>query len=114
MSIDKPSKEIVAAVDGAVRWFQQHKVEGIRVNIEIDEDGNGDRFVVEDNSAPPLWARFYDLETGKPFFCDRDGIKKNTLAEISAERRNAYRWYVDDPAELLDKYPGWRKKWVKQ
>ena len=30
----------------------------------------------KDSTALAQWARFYDLETGKPFFCDRDGIKK--------------------------------------
>lgn len=23
--------------------------------------------------CPTLWARFYELETNRPFFCDRDG-----------------------------------------
>ena len=30
--------------------------------------------------CPTLWARFYELETNRPFFCDRDGIKKYDIS----------------------------------
>jgi len=33
-----------------------------------NEEGEKDAKVIEDSSAPPLWARFYDLETGEPYF----------------------------------------------
>jgi pectinesterase len=33
-------------------------------------------------NAKPIWARFMDLETNEPFFCDRDGIKKKSLDQI--------------------------------
>ena len=41
-----------------------------------------DTKVIDDPAAPALWARFYDLETGKPFFCGRDGIKHDSLDQI--------------------------------
>ena len=110
MDIDHPSKNIITAVNGAVQWFQDHKIEGIKLASEIDENGRRDRVVVEDSNAPPIWARFYDLETGKPFFCSRDGIKRSSLAEISYERRNGYGWYTYAPEEVLTRYPKWRKK----
>lgn len=110
MRIDNPSKEVIAAVDGAVTWFEKHKVTGIKLARETDKDGRKNLVVVKDKNAAPLWARFYDLKTGKPFFCDRDGIKRNTLAEIGYERRNGYGWYTDAPAELLAKYPTWKQK----
>ena len=28
---------------------------------------------MQDPSAPPLWTRFYDLESSRPMFSDRDG-----------------------------------------
>lgn len=35
------------------------------------------------------------------------------VAEIEEERRDHYRWYVDDPGELLAKdFPTWREKWL--
>ncbi|GJM33921.1 MAG: hypothetical protein DHS20C18_29220 [Saprospiraceae bacterium] len=110
MDIDDPSEEIIAAVHGAVNWFKNHKIEGIRVDTEIDQDGKKDKIIVEDKNAAPMWARFYDLETAKPFFCDRDGIKKSALAEIGYERRNGYRWYINSPAKVLEQYPEWDKK----
>lgn len=67
--------------------------------------------VVEDPSAPPIWARFYEIGTNRPFFCGREGIKKYSLADIEHERRVGYSWYTNAPAYLLEKeYPLWRAK----
>jgi PelA/Pel-15E family pectate lyase len=111
MDISNPSKEITAAIKGAIKWFEDNKITGIRLDKETGSDGKKNIIVVEDKNAAPLWARFYDLETGKPYFCDRDGIKKNTLAEIGYERRNGYSWYTNTPEKILKKYPEWVKKW---
>ena len=110
MEIDNPSKEIIAAVKGAVQWFEKNKMEGIKLENIINKDGRKDRIVVEDKNAPTLWGRFYDLETSKPFFCSRDGVKKKSLAEISHERRNGYSWYVNAPERVLKRYPEWKNK----
>jgi pectinesterase len=110
MDIDHPSKNIIAAVNGAEKWFEDHEIKGIKVGSETDQSGKRNRIVVEDKNASPIWARFYDLETGKPFFCSRDGIKRNTLAEISYERRNGYSWYTDAPEKVLEQFPEWKKK----
>lgn len=106
MSIPDPSPEIVAAVKGAVAWFETHAVKDIRVERVPDGSPKGDARVV---SAPGniLWARFYDLETGKPFFCGRDGVKHATLAEIEKERRGGYSWYTNAPQHVLDRYAKW-------
>jgi pectinesterase len=110
MDIDHPSKEIVAAVNGAEKWFEAHELKGIKIGSETDQKGQRNRVVIEDKNASPIWARFYDLTTEKPFFCSRDGIKKNTLAEISYERRNGYSWYTDAPEKVLARFPEWQKK----
>lgn len=110
MGLDNPSKEVIAAIEGAVNWFESHKIEGIKVESEVDSEGRKNRIIVKDKNAPPLWGRFYDLETEQPFFCDRDGIKKNTLAEIGHERRNGYSWYTNAPSKILEAYPNWKKK----
>jgi PelA/Pel-15E family pectate lyase len=58
-----------------------------------------------------MWARFYELETNRPFFCSRDGIKRFDLSEISDERRNHYSWLGYWPERLLEReYPAWVKK----
>ena len=92
MSIDDPSPEILQAVEGAVEWFVQAELTGIRVVKEQDErapDGLN-RVVVVDAQVPPLWARFYEIESNQPIFADRDGVSKSTLADIGYERRNGY------------------------
>jgi len=110
MEIEKPSKEIIASVNGAIKWFETHKVEGLKLNTEIQADGMRNRIVVEDKNAPAIWARFYDLETEKPYFCDRDGIKKDTFAEMGYNRRNGYSWYTYTPEKGLSKYAEWKLK----
>jgi PelA/Pel-15E family pectate lyase len=115
MSIDSPSPEIIEAVQATVAWFDEAKLEGIRVIRKQDSSKprGFDRVVIEDASAPPIWARFYDIETNKPIFCSRDGIPKETLAEISYERRNGYSWLGYYATDLLaNEYPTWQKKWA--
>jgi PelA/Pel-15E family pectate lyase len=66
---------------------------------------------VDDPTAPPLWARFYEIGTNKPIFSDRDGAIREKVSDLSAERRSGYGWYIEDPRELIDKdYPAWKKK----
>lgn len=77
-----------------------------------NKDGLKDRKIVAEKDAPPMWARFYELEDNRPFFCDRDGIKKYSLAEIGYERRNGYSWYGTGPQRVLDEYKKWQAKWA--
>jgi pectinesterase len=111
MSIENPSQEIIAAVEGAVQWFEKTKITGIEIqSVAIGGNKKDDKVVIKSPNSQPLWARFMDLETNSPFFCDRDGIKKATLAEIGFERRSGYAWYTDEPKEVLKKYAKWKQK----
>ena len=112
MSQGTPSAEIINAIEGGVAWFESAKLTGTRLEKQSDPRAeNGvNRVIVADPSASPLWARFYDLKTQKPVFCDRDGVPKSSLAEIGDERRNGYSWYGEWPGNLLEKeYPKWKK-----
>ena len=104
MDIKNPSPKVRTSIEGAVTWFRTHQINGIRVD---KRDGN--RVIVEDKNASPLWARFSDLKTGKPIFSGRDGIIKSSFKEIEAERRNGYAWYVSNPRHILKDYPNWKK-----
>ena len=42
--------------------------------------------------APNRWARFYELQTNRPIYGDRDGKIHYTLEELSEERRTGYSW----------------------
>ena len=102
MSVENPTPEVVRAVNGGVAWFNSAKLEGIRI-----EKVEGDRKVIKDRSAPPLWARFYEIDTNRPFFCDRDGVTKYDLAAIGAERRNGYAWYGNWGENVAKAYAKW-------
>jgi len=114
MSIDNPTVEIIQAIQGAVAWFDRAKLTGIRqINKPDDSERGYDKVIIKDATAPPIWARFYQIGTNRPIFCGRDGKIKDTLAEIEHERRTGYSWYGRGPAELLAKdYPAWQKKWA--
>lgn len=113
MEIPDPSPEIIRSVQGAVEWFDAHRIKNVRWDYFTNSEGKKDRKIVYDPDAGDLWARFYDLETGEPFVCDRDGIKKKSLEEIGYERRNGYSWYTNAPQEVLEKYPAWKERWVR-
>ncbi|ULC59023.1 pectate lyase [Flaviramulus sp. BrNp1-15] len=109
MDIENPSNDIKNAVVNAVNWFNKVKITGIDVKRTFRNRRITSKKIVNDNSAPPLWARFMELEDNTPFFCDRDGVKKSTLAEIGEERRNGYAWYTREPQEMLNKFDQWEK-----
>ncbi len=123
MTVENPSAEVKEAVQGAAAWFEAVKLTGIKVveTVAPEESTGEDRVVVEDASAPPIWARFYELETNKPIFSSRCEVpecasdpfymRRYSLAEIENERRVGYSWYGDWPADALAAYPAWAAKW---
>jgi PelA/Pel-15E family pectate lyase len=105
MEIERPDARVVTAIQSAVAWFKSAQLNGIRW-IEAN-----DHKVVADQNAPPLWARFYEIETNRPIFSGRDTVIRYNVAEIEAERRNGYRWYTGEPGKLLNHdYPAWLRK----
>lgn len=101
-----PNQETIASIESAIAWFRANKLSGIRW-----ERKNGESVVIKDKNAPPIWARFYQIETMKPIFIGRDAVIRYDVSEIEAERRNGYAWYVSEPNELLEKdYPKWKEK----
>jgi PelA/Pel-15E family pectate lyase len=119
MSIKNPDQRIITSLQKAVKWFDKSKIYGVRVK-RIDapqtdyqyHSTDEDVIAVEDPDAPPVWARFYELETHRPLFCNRDGKPVYTLAEVERERRTGYAWYVYDPQEVLDEYPEWQLEYA--
>jgi PelA/Pel-15E family pectate lyase len=102
MSLEDPGPDVVRAVRAGARWYEDAKITGIR-QVVVD----GDKKIVPDRDAPPLWARFYEIGTNRPFFCGRDGVKKDDLAGIEAERRNGYAWYGEWGRRVLERYARW-------
>lgn len=110
MDIPNPSPEIVAAVENAIAWFEKSKIEGIRLEYYRNDEGKRDYRVVACEKCPMLWARFYELDTNRPFFCDRDGIKKYDVSQIGHERRTGYSWYNNDGRSVLARYKMWKRE----
>jgi pectinesterase len=109
MAIENPSPAVIAAVEGAVAWFEKVKITGLRFENFTDAASLPDRRVVLDPSAGPLWARFYELETDRPLFLGRDRQFHYDHAEIERERRVGYVYYGPWAAELLaETHPRWR------
>ncbi len=117
MEMEPPTPAIIAAVQAAVKWLQAVKIEGLSI-VEKPEPNSPtgfDKIVVKNANAPPIWARFYEIGTNRPFFSDRDGKKYYDLNEISIERRNRYGWLGYWPRDLLDSlYPQWQRKWIQR
>lgn len=119
MQIPDPPPPVVRAVENAVRWFKKSKINGLKV-AEVKapkaqfmfHSAEFDRVIVTDPAAPPIWARFYELGTGRPLFSNRDGKPVYSLAEVDRERRTGYGWYTYEPARVMEKYPAWQKRWA--
>lgn len=109
MSLPEPDKKVRDAVNGAMEWFDDHKLMGYRLEHTGTRGQPGfDTRLVADPDAGPLWGRFYDLDNCEVFVCDRDGIPRKSLQEIGSERRNGYSWYNTRPAELYPIYEEWK------
>lgn len=109
MSIDKPPPEVIAAVNAGIAWFERVKIRGVR-QVKVE----GDKRIVPDSDAPPLWARFYEIGTNRPIFAGRDGVKKYALSEIESERRNNYAWYGEWGKNLPKKHQAWHARVIQQ
>jgi PelA/Pel-15E family pectate lyase len=118
MRVETPDDRITKAIDHAVAWLRKTELSGIRVQrvpgpVEVFEryTANFDVVVVPDKSAPPIWARHYEIGTNRPVFAGRDAVKRYSLAEIERERRSGTPWYGHWPRTLLDsEYGQWREK----
>ncbi len=111
MSLEEPTPEIIAAIEGSVEWFRSVTINGIRQERFTNADGQEDKRIVADPDAGPLWARFYELGSNRPIFLDRDSVVRYSLSEIGQERRTGYAYYGGWATRLLaDEYPRWREK----
>ena len=122
MRIKQPDQEIIDAVESALAWLEKSKIAGIRVKrIRVGSDETPEEYrrtdakVVKDPNAPPIWARYYEIDTNRPFFANRDGVKVYSLAEVKQERRMGYGWYGYWPETVLkEQYPKWRSQVQKK
>ncbi len=102
MSLEQPTPDVIRCVKAGAAWFETTKIEDFRYRKSSTEPN-----LTKDPSARPLWARFYELESNRPFFCDRDGVVKYDVEEIGGERRGGYTWYGNWGESLANEYAKW-------
>ncbi|WP_439483173.1 pectate lyase [Cyclobacterium plantarum] len=113
MAIENPEPKVVQAIESAIAWFEVVKLEGIKLVQKEDETlpRGYDRIVVKDETAGPLWARFYEIGTNRPMFVGRDSVVRYALHEIEHERRVGYSFLGPYAKELLESdYPEWKRR----
>ncbi len=117
MSIQQPSAAQVNSIESAVAWLGRSQMRGARLEkVSLSKPvqyqfhvATFDHRLVQDANAPPLWARFYDLEDNSIVLANRDSVRVKDFSEVHPERRSGYAWFGTWPAALLEEeYPAWR------
>ncbi|WP_226663523.1 pectate lyase [Microbulbifer aggregans] len=106
MSLDNPPPAVARAIESAVAWFEARKINGFR----YERAGHSYKELITDEEASPLWARFYDIDSDRPVFGDRNGEVYFDLNQVSEERRAGYGWYTERPYKVLKEFRKWKKK----
>ncbi|MFT4054258.1 MAG: pectate lyase [Novosphingobium sp.] len=107
MEQPSPSPQVVAAVHGGAAWLRSVAVRDKAWGLA--DDGVAGKHLFDKPGAGPIWARFYDMATGRPVFGDRDRSIHDDVNEISLERRNGYSWFGSGPGQALKVYDTWAK-----
>lgn len=105
MDQQHPSQEIVQAIEAGTAWFKASSIEGFRYRKSKTEPA-----LAKDPSAPRLWARFYEIESNRPIFSDRDGVIKYDIQQIGSERRGGYTWYGNWGDRVAKAYLKWQNR----
>ncbi len=81
--------EIEKAVRAGVAWFNSPNtyLEGYTYDSSQAETNP-----IVPKAGSKMWYRFYDLNTNRGFFSDRDGSKFYDITQMSLERRTGYSW----------------------
>lgn len=86
--------EIKTAVKAAINWFRSPNTYLAGYTYDSSRKGDGNSPIIA-KSGSKMWYRFYDLNTNRGFFSDRDSRKVYDILDISTERKDGYRWGGD-------------------
>ena len=102
-----------SAVEDAIAWLDAHKVTDMRKTKA--ESGKTD-YVQDASSTEVYWARFYDLEQGKPIFAGaEDGKIYATYHEMAQHNKVAYDYYTTKPRDVVGKeMERWKRRMEKE
>ncbi|MDO8344813.1 MAG: pectate lyase [Cellvibrio sp.] len=81
--------EIEKAVRAGVAWFNSPNtyLDGYTYDSSLASTNP-----IVKKAGSKMWYRFYDLNTNRGFFSDRDGSKFYDITQMSEERRTGYSW----------------------
>jgi PelA/Pel-15E family pectate lyase len=82
MELPSPEPRVVTAVHAAGGWLRRVAVMGFEYEYDT-----GLRAAP---GAGPIWARMYEIETQRPLFSNRDGVRRydwNELTDAGAAMR---------------------------
>lgn len=106
MSIRRPSPEVVAAIEAGLDWLEQARI----TTIAKRKIGPKTIYQTDAASTEAYWARFYDIETGRPIFPGRDGVIYESYAEMIAKNAGGYDYFTTVPGGILrNGCKQWRK-----
>lgn len=105
MSLRSPGDAVVEAVHAAVDWFERTVIRG--------HTYGSDQVLRAEPDGGPLWARLLEIETGRPIFANRDGVKLYDWNQLT-DRRQGYGWFSTEPAAVLEKYAEWAQKYPRR
>ncbi|MCM1321918.1 MAG: pectate lyase [Bacteroides sp.] len=117
MEEKNPSEQVKIAVASACEWLSRPDIiikgkklvrKSAAAEVLNGRYSDYEQILEDDENAPDLWARFYDLETMAPLWCDRDRRFCASFNDMSRERRNGYSYTGKWPQKILKKYPAWR------
>ena len=139
MKIKNPSSEIKNAIISACEFFDRpelricgKKLVKKHTSAEVMNGRYYDyeQILVNDPSAPDLWARFYALDSSfdvkigsrktisgtypsvlKPIWCDRGCKYVQNFNSLSVERRNGYAYTTSSIGKMISiDFPAWKRK----
>ena len=100
MELPAPDARTVAAVHAAAAWFRRSAISGYHYDYRTGLETRP--------GAGPLWARMYELGTGRPLFSNRDGVRLYDWNQLT-DRRSGYAWYTEQPRSTLKRYDKWAR-----
>lgn len=90
--------QIEAAVRAGVAWFNSPNT---YLNNYTYDSSKASTNPIVAKSGSKMWYRFYDLNTNRGFFSDRDGSKFYDITKMSEERRTGYSWGGDYGSSII-------------
>lgn len=104
MTVPNPPPALKASIDAGVAWLGRMALHEVAPNRD-DTVGMG---VAPRPGGPLLWARLYEIDTGKALFGERDRMIHYVFGELTDERRKGYAWYGTWGVDTLAAYKAWK------